>query len=50
MVPAGVDVELNISAKVTEVVDDLVRVELTVMCGDVKVLGSVKGAIKWPKN
>ena len=50
VVPAGVDVELNISAKVTEVVEDLVRVELTVICGEVKVLGSAKGAIKWQKN
>jgi acyl dehydratase len=50
VVPAGIDVELNISGKVTEVLDDLVRIELTVMCNDVKVLGSAKGAIRWPKN
>ena len=39
VVPAGVDVELVISGKVLEVTDKTVKIELTVMCGGVKVLG-----------
>ena len=50
VVPAGVDVSLDISGKVTEVIDGIAKIELTVMCGDVKVLGNAKGAIKWQKN
>jgi acyl dehydratase len=50
VVPAGVDVSLEISGKVSEVIDGIAKIELTVMCGDVKVLGNAKGAIKWQKN
>lgn len=50
VVPAGVDVAIDISGKVTDVTDGIVKVELTVMCNDVKVLGNAKGAIKWPRN
>ena len=50
VVPAGVDVSLEISGKVSEVTDGIAKIELTVMCGGVKVLGNAKGAIKWQKN
>jgi acyl dehydratase len=50
VVPAGVDVAIEISGKVTDVTDGIVKVELTVICNDVKVLGNAKGAIKWPRN
>lgn len=50
VVPANIDVYLEISGKVTEVVDKTVKIELTVMCNDVKVLGSAKGLIKWQRN
>lgn len=50
VVPANIDVYLEISGKVTEVVDKAVKIELTVMCNDVKVLGSAKGLIKWQRN
>ena len=42
VVPAGVDVELTLSAKVTAVEGDLVKVDLTAACQDVKVLGMAK--------
>ena len=50
VVPAGIDVSLDISGKVTEVEGDIAKIELTVMCADVKVLGNAKGAIKWQRN
>jgi acyl dehydratase len=50
VVPAGVDVSIDISGKVTDVIDGIAKVELTVMCNDVKVLGNAKGAIKWQRN
>ena len=50
VVPAGVDVSLDISGKVTEIEGEIVKIELTVMCADVKVLGNAKGAIKWQRN
>jgi acyl dehydratase len=50
VVPAGVDVAIDIYGKVTDVIDGIVKVELTVMCNEVKVLGNAKGAIKWPKS
>ena len=50
VVPVGVDVSLDISGKVTEVEGDIVKIELNVMCADVKVLGNAKGAIKWQRN
>jgi acyl dehydratase len=42
VVPAGVDVELTLSAKVTAVEGDLIKVDLTAVCQDVKVLGMAK--------
>lgn len=50
VVPAGVDVTIDISGKVTDVDDGVAKVELTVTCNDVKVLGNAKGAIKWQRN
>ena len=50
VVPAGVDVSIEISGKVTEVIDGITKVELTVNCNNVKVLGNAKGAIKWQRN
>jgi acyl dehydratase len=50
VVPAGVDVNLEISGTINSIEGDLVRVDLNVMCGEVKVLGNAKGAIKWQKN
>lgn len=50
VVPAGVDVSIDISAIVVSLEDELAEIELTVMCGDVKVLGNAKGAIKWQRN
>ena len=47
---AGVDVEIEISGKVLEIEGELARIELSVMCDGVKVLGNAKGAIKWQKN
>lgn len=42
VVPAGVDVELTLSAKVTAVEGNLIKVDLTAVCQDVKVLGMAK--------
>jgi acyl dehydratase len=50
VVPAGVDVAIDISGKITEITGDIAKVELTVMCNEVKVLGNAKGAIKWQRN
>ena len=46
VVPAGADVSLIISGKVTEVSNGVARIELLAMCDEVKVLGMAKGAIK----
>jgi len=46
VVPAGVDVELVVSGKVLELEGGLAKIELTAMCGQVKVLGMAKGVIK----
>jgi acyl dehydratase len=46
VVPAGVDVSLIISGKVTDVVEGIAKIELLAMCDEVKVLGMAKGAIK----
>jgi acyl dehydratase len=46
VVPANIDVELLISGKVVEILDGSVKIELTALCGDVKVLGMAKGVIK----
>ena len=45
VVPAGVDVELQVSAKVTAVEGDLVKLDVTAVCNDVKVLGMAKATI-----
>lgn len=50
VVPAGVDVFLDISGNVIEVDGAVAKIDLTVMCNGVKVLGNAKGAIKWQKN
>jgi len=50
VVPAGVDVAIEISGKILEVDGPIAKVELTVMCEGVKVLGNAKGAVKWQKN
>jgi acyl dehydratase len=46
VVPAGVDVSLVVSGKVTEVNNGIAKVELLAMCDDVKVLGMAKGLVK----
>ena len=46
VVPAGADVSLIISGKVTEVSNGVAKIELLAMCNEVKVLGMAKGAIK----
>ncbi len=45
VVPAGVDVDLTVSATVTEVIDGKVSLSLTATSGDVKVLGMAKAVI-----
>ena len=46
VVPKGVNVELKISGVVGEVADGLAKIDLTVICDEVKVLGNAKGLIK----
>ena len=48
VVPANQEVELIVSGKVLEIEGGLAKIELTAMCGDVKVLGMAKGVIKLP--
>jgi acyl dehydratase len=45
VVPADTDVELHLSAVVTEVSEAGVRLEITAICGGVKVLGMAKALI-----
>ncbi len=45
VVPAGVDVELIVSAKVIELTDEIARLEITATCNEVKVLGMAKATI-----
>jgi acyl dehydratase len=45
MVPADVDVELVVSAKVIELTDEIARLEITATCDGVKVLGMAKAVI-----
>lgn len=45
VVPADVDVELVVSAKVIELTDEIARLEITATCGGVKVLGMAKAVI-----
>jgi acyl dehydratase len=46
VVPSDTDVSLIVSGKVTDVVHGIAKIELLVMCDEVKVLGMAKGAIK----
>ena len=46
VVPAGVEVSLIVSGKVTDVTDGVAKIDLLAMCNEVKVLGMAKGAIK----
>lgn len=45
VVPAGVDVELIVSAAVAELTDEIARLEITALCNEVKVLGMAKAVI-----
>ena len=45
VVPAGVNVELVVSAKVIELTDEIARLEISAMCNGVKVLGMAKATI-----
>ena len=45
-VPAGKDVSLIVSGKVTDVVEGIAKIELLAMCDEIKVLGMAKGVIK----
>ena len=44
-VPAGIDVEVVISGKVSAVEGSSVKIDLTATCGDAKVLGMAKATI-----
>ena len=46
VVPAGKDVSLIVSGKVTDVVEGIAKIELLAMCDEIKVLGMAKGVIK----
>jgi acyl dehydratase len=46
VVPAGADVSLIISGKVSDVSEGVAKIDLLAMCNDVKVLGMAKGVIK----
>lgn len=46
VVPAGLDVELIVSGKVVEILDGAIKIEITAMCGDIKVLGMSKAVVK----
>lgn len=46
LVPVDVDVALVISGKVTDIETGLAKIELLVICNEVKVLGVAKGVIK----
>ena len=45
VVPADTDVELVLSATVTEVNPDSIRLEISAVCNEVKVLGMAKALI-----
>ena len=46
VVPVNTDVELIVSGKVGEIIDGRAKIELLVICNEVKVLGVAKGVIK----
>jgi len=45
VVPADTDVELVVSATVTEIIDGCAKLEVTATCNDAKVLGMTKAVI-----
>jgi acyl dehydratase len=45
VVPAGVNVHLEVSATVVELTDEVARLEITATCNEVKVLGMAKAII-----
>ena len=45
VVPADTDVELKVLATVTETNSETIRLEITALCGDTKVLGMAKALI-----
>ena len=45
VVPAGIDVQLIVSATVVDVDSDIARLEIVAMCSEVKVLGMAKAVI-----
>jgi acyl dehydratase len=45
VVPADIDVELVVSATITEVNPDSIRLEISALCNEVKVLGMAKALI-----
>ena len=45
LVPAGVNVHLEVSATVVELTDEVARLEITATCNEVKVLGMAKAVI-----
>jgi acyl dehydratase len=46
VVPAGKDVSLIVSGKVTDIAEGIAKIELLAMCDEIKVLGMAKGVIK----
>ena len=48
VVPADADVELIVSGRVLEGGADLIKIEITATCNDVKVLGMAKAVIALP--
>jgi acyl dehydratase len=46
VVPAGTDVSLVISGKVTDATNGIAKIELLATCDEIKVLGMAKGVIK----
>ena len=46
VVPANSDVELIVSGKVAAIEGGVAKIEITTMCGDVKVLGMAKASIQ----
>jgi acyl dehydratase len=46
VVPAGEDVELIVSGKVVEILGSAIKLEITAMCGDIKVLGMSKAVVE----
>lgn len=45
VVPEGVDVELTVQGSVTEIEDGLVKLQISALCNEVKVLGMTKAVI-----